>query len=118
MEEKTKLTATHIRYLLVLKRLNKDMGIKSIDVAKTMKITKASVSNMMNFFTQTGYIKKERGGLVYMTKYGMNIANLYDELHHKVKKKIFADAETDYTSDIAVCAFLAELSEASLSALD
>lgn len=68
MEEKAKLTATHIRYLLVLKKLNKDIGIKSVDVAKTMKITKASVSNMMNFFIHAGYIKKELGGLVYMTE--------------------------------------------------
>lgn len=48
----------------------------------------------------------------------MNIADLYDSYHHKVKKTIYADDKVDYTADIAICAFLAKLSEKSLSALD
>ena len=109
MANKIPLTGSHIRYLLAIKRIYKDTGVRSVDIAKELKITKVSVHKMMNIFIDLYYIHKERGGLVYFTERGMKKAIEFEYYHKLLKDKLFLDITVDETADNAICAFISEL---------
>lgn len=117
MTNNTILTASHIRYLLALKRLDSEDGIRSIDIAKDLNLTKASVHNMMDTFLELNYITKEKRCLVYLTEYGLERATEFENHYKQLKDKLFPCNEPDRTTDNAIFAFLAELSEGSLMML-
>lgn len=117
MANKKTLTGSHIRYLLAIKRLHKDTGVRSIDIANELNLTKVSVHCMMDTFLNLKYIHKERGGLVYLTDHGMQKANEYEVYHKALKDRLFSDVSVDESADFAICAFISELSENSLAAL-
>lgn len=117
MANNTFLTASHIRYLLALKKLNAVSGIKSVAVAKTLGLSKVSVHNMMDTFLVLRYIEKEHGGLVFLTEHGLQMASLFESYHSRLKEKLFVTDTTDPTADMAIYAFLAELSEQSFEML-
>ncbi len=108
------LTASHIRYLLALKRLGGEFGIRSIDIANDLNLSKVSVHNMMNTFIELKYISKEHGGQVYLTEYGLDRATEFENYHKNLKDRLFPQKIADSTTDSAIYAFLAELSENSL----
>lgn len=112
------LTASHIRYLLALKKLNHSDGVKSTDIAKELEFTKPSIHNMMTTFLAMNYVKKEPRGRVYLTEYGLQKAEFLEDYYLRIKGTLFVNHKTDDTADRAICAFLAELSEESLTALD
>ncbi len=111
------LTGSHIRYLLAIKRLHTGAGVRSIDIARELKLTKVSVHKMMDTFLELSYVHKTHGGLVYLTDYGMRRASELEVYHRHLKAKLFVNAAVDESVDIAICAFISELSEAGLSAL-
>ncbi len=117
MTNNAKLTGSHIRYLLAIKRLHSDMGIRSIDIAHELNITKVSVRCMMDTFLNLKYIHKEHGGLVYLTDHRMQRASKFEVYHRLLKDRLFEDSVVDESVDIAICAFISELSEDSLAAL-
>lgn len=117
MANKIPLTGSHIRYLLAIKRIYKDTGVRSVDIAKELKITKVSVHKMMNIFIDLYYIHKEHGGLVYFTERGMKKAIAFEYYHKLLKDKLFLDITVDETADNAICAFISELSENSLASI-
>ena len=105
--------AAHIRYLLTLKRMNKNHGIRSSDVADELNVTRASVHNMMESFIEMDYVEKERGGLIFVTKLGLQMAEHYDRQYRKVLQMLFADHEADKSVERAICALIADLSDES-----
>ncbi len=111
------LTASQIRYLLTLKRLDTGDGIRSVDVAKELKLSKPSVHNMMNYFIEKKFICKESRGQVYLTECGLKMAYEIEAFHVILKERLFSGKELDHTADLAICAFLAELSWDALKAL-
>ncbi len=118
MTNNQNLTASHIRYLLALNRLDTGCGIRSVDVAKDLNLTKTSVHKMMNTFLSLSYIEKVPNGLVYLTPYGSRQAEAFGKHHRHLKQKLFGSGHGDATADMAIYAFLAQLSDASLAALD
>lgn len=117
MSNKITLTASQIRYLLTLKKLNSSDGIRGSDIAAELGLSKPSVHNMMDTFIELALIEKEPGGLVFMTEYGSKTASEYESYFKKVKKKLSSQTVMDISLDFAICAFLAELSEQCLGAL-
>lgn len=117
MSNKITLTASQIRYLLALKKLNSSDGIRGSDIAVELGLSKPSVHNMMDTFIELDFIEKEPGGQVFMTEYGLYTASEYEGYFKKVKKKLSSQTAMDISLDIAICAFLAELSEQCLGAL-
>ncbi len=111
------LTASQIRYLLTLKKLDQGDGIRSVDVAKELKLTKPSVHNMMNYFIEKKFIYKEPQKQVYLTKHGLKKALEFEAYHIALKERLFPGRTPDHTADLAICAFLAELSGDALKAL-
>lgn len=111
------LTASHIRYLLALKRLGGEFGVRSIDIANDLNLSKVSVHNMMDTFAKLNYISKEHGGQVYLTEYGLDRATEFENYHKSLKDRLFSGEMADRTTDSAIFAFLAELSDNGLTML-
>ena len=118
MIDSSHLSASHIRYLLALKKLNSEKGIVSADIAKTLKLSRVSVHKMMEPFLFLNYITTEPGSRVFMTEYGLKRATVFEHYYKIVCRKLFSDSDADETAEMAIYAFLAELSEESLALLD
>ena len=111
------ITAAHIRYLLAIKRIYETTGLYSSEIAKELKLSKPTVHNMMDVFLERNYIYKEPQGPVYLTKYGMRVADEYELYYHKIRDVLFSDRKIDHTAETAICALLGELSEENLGIL-
>lgn len=117
MTNKSLLTASHVRYLMALKRLNCASGIKGSDIADELNLSRPSVHNMMDTFIFMEYIEKEPGGQVFLTDYGFQRASFFEEKYHRIKMKLFPEHKMDDSVDRAICAMIAELSDESIKCL-
>jgi len=68
------MTPSKEDYLKAMLELPDDGGIRSIDVANALGISKASVSCMMNVLKDDGYVAKEKYGTVALTEAGQDAA--------------------------------------------
>lgn len=70
-----KITRSKEDYLRVLLELSEHgEGIHSMDVADTLKVTRASVSRTMKELKAAGYVIKEKYGTVTLTERGLDVA--------------------------------------------
>ena len=69
------MTPSKENYLKVLLELSGGSEVRSIDVAKALGITKASVSCMMKRLRDEGYITKDKYGAVTLTEKGLKEAS-------------------------------------------
>lgn len=116
MPNKELPTAAHIRYMLVMKKLDKGFGIRSIDVAEKLGFSKPSVHSMMKVLSGMNYIKKENHGLIYFTELGYKMAEIYERCYEAVAAK-FGEGINDRNSfESAIYAFLGGLSHQDLIA--
>ena len=73
------LTKSNLKYLLVLHELNqKPGGIRCVDVADALHITKPSVHTMMNTLKNMQLINKDKYGVVKFTPMGQLMAAQYN----------------------------------------
>ena len=80
MKKYAELTASQIRYLIVIKRLYERQGsVRGADIAKELKLSKSSVLRMMDFFEQVQYVKKDCGKHIVLTDDGMGKALEYEK---------------------------------------
>lgn len=117
MTNKSLLTASHIRYLIALKKLHNVYGMKSSDIANELNLSKPSIHNMMDTFLFMGYVEKEPGGRVFLTEHGLQRADFFEDYYKRIKDRLFANGKTDGTAEKAIYALLAELSDESLAML-
>lgn len=106
-----RLTASHVRYLLALKKLYRPDGIRSMDVAEELEVTRTSVHEMMDAFIRMNYIKKEHGGQVYMTPFGLQQAIVFEERYQQIKTLLFADHRIDASPNKAIYTLIADMSD-------
>lgn len=69
-----KMTPSKENYLKVMLGLSSEEGIRSIDIANAIGVSKASVSSMMTVLKDAGYVTKEKYGAVTLTESGRNVA--------------------------------------------
>ena len=70
-----KLTSAKIKYLSVLYELSRNgTGVRSVDVARELNVSRPSVHSMMEKLRADGYIKKSSYGAAYLTERGENTA--------------------------------------------
>lgn len=100
MQKSPQLTATHVRYLIALKRLNNAEGIKGSDIANKLNLTKPSVHSMMDTFLNLKYIEKEPGGQVFLTERGLQRAVFFEEKYKSIKKRVFSGEIIDHAAGI------------------
>ena len=69
----------YLERILILQE--KDKNVRSIDIAKDMKFTKASVSIAMKKLKENGYIIVDKNGYISLTDSGKKIAEKTYEKH-------------------------------------
>ena len=90
MKEHAELTASQIRYLIAIKRLYEKQGnVRGADIARELKISKASVHRMMELFEQMQYVKRDCGKHTILTGDGMKIALQYEKYSMELNKRLF-----------------------------
>lgn len=110
------LTASNIRYLLAMKELEKSSkGLRCVDIAAALGLSKPSVHNMLDTFIEMGIINKDFYGVASFTQYGNEIALKYSKYYKFVSnllEQIFPDLNN---IESATCALLAEIDENALA---
>lgn len=118
MKKYAELTASQIRYLIVIKRLYERQGsVRGADIAKELKLSKASVHRMMDFFEQVQYVKRDCGKHIVLTDDGMGKALEYEKYNMELNKRLFHSKFCDDIEEAAIFSFLASLSEEKLDGL-
>lgn len=70
-----KMTPSKEDYLKTILELSGDEeGIRSIDIADALNVSKASVSNMTEILKSEGYVDKKKYGTVTLTENGRKVA--------------------------------------------
>jgi len=73
-----KLTGNQIMYLLTIKKLSMEKHvIKSVDVAREMNYSRASVHKMLRSLKNLNYIEQERYSTIKITASGSRMASAY-----------------------------------------
>lgn len=99
MTDNNILTASHIRYLLALKRFGGESEIRSVDIANDLSLSKASVHYIMNTFAELKYIIKEYGGRVFLTEYVTQHATEFEKYHNNLKIRLFSQTLAGMKTD-------------------
>lgn len=76
-ENRANLTVSQINYLVTMNRLDSGVGIRCVDIAKALCVSKPSVYTMMKTFTGMRYVKKTRYGTVHLSEDGKKTAECY-----------------------------------------
>ena len=72
------LTAANIRYLLAIEDLDRDgKGVRCVDVAQALGITKPSVHSMVDSMKDMGLLEKPHYGVIRLTDLGRSAADRY-----------------------------------------
>lgn len=118
MKKHAELTASQIRYLIAIKRLCERQGsVRGADIAKELKLSKASVHRMMDFFEQVQYVKRDCGKHIVLTDDGMGKALEYEKYSMELNKRLFHSKLCDNIEETAICYFLASFSSDKLACL-
>lgn len=78
----------YLEAILMLKQ--KNGNVRSIDIARELSFTKASVSVAMKSFREEGYITVDEDGLISLTDKGLDIASRIYERHEIIAKALMA----------------------------
>jgi Mn-dependent DtxR family transcriptional regulator len=63
------------KYLNALKEIDPGgRGIRSVEVARALQVSRSSVHTMMDRLCEMGYITKAHYGIVYLTEKGLSAA--------------------------------------------
>jgi len=73
-------------YLRTIFKLDEGKGVKSIDIAKELKISKPSASEMLNKLRKQKLIKMRKYSRVFLTSRGRKIAEKLFDKHYTIKK--------------------------------
>lgn len=118
MKKYAELTASQIRYLIAIKRLRERQGsVRGADIAKELKLSKASVHRMVDFFEQVQYVKRDCGKHIVLTDDGMGKALEYEKYSMELNKRLFHSKLCDSIEEMAICSFLASFSSDKLACL-
>lgn len=80
--EQQGLTAANIRYLLVIRELGAEKrGVRGIDIARQLGVTKPSVFTMIRNLGELGLVEKKRYGTVFLTGFGRKKAEQYADCY-------------------------------------
>ena len=85
MERKSISTASE-NYLEVIYELSKDgRGVRSVDVAKQLQVSKASVNKAVGVLRQAGMVDQQLYGVISLTQQGLERAKEVDRRHRTIK---------------------------------
>ena len=110
MADNLTLTATNIRYLLAIHALSHgERGVRCVDTADALQVSKPSVHMMMNTLRDLQLIRKDHYGAIFLTDLGRALSarysRCYDTLSAHFRSLLGGDAELRSVT----CAILASL---------
>ncbi len=109
------LSASNIRYLLVIRELQRERKIvRSSDVAQALKVSRPSVHAMLESMKETGLLFKERRGSVSLTPDGQMLAEEYTAYYASVGACLEGMFPDEEEIGGVVCNILSEISRESL----
>lgn len=118
MDNIQKLSASNIRFLLVMKYLIDCGEIPScVRLTKALNCTKPSVHKMMKVLDEKGLISYKKRNVPTFTFNGLRVASQYAVYHQKMCELLAMETSDNDVVCMAVCAFLAELPEWKLDSL-
>ena len=83
-------------YLETIYLLQKDNdGVKAIDIANKLKVSKPSVTNAMNRLKNDGYVSKEHYGIIKLTESGLDYARKIYNRHQLLTDFLVQSLEVD-----------------------
>lgn len=83
------LRNTHLRYLLTIYELSQTMlDVGAVEVARTMGVSKPSVTRMLGILMEKGLLVRERYGKIYLTDQGVMLAKKYDACVENMKARL------------------------------
>ncbi|OCN03012.1 metal-dependent transcriptional regulator [Caproicibacter fermentans] len=71
------LSASSIRYLITMHSLSGERGMRCVDIARALHVTKPSVYRMMEALSDKALVQKEKYGMVFLTENGRELAVRY-----------------------------------------
>lgn len=108
MCEMQTLSAAGIRYLIVLNDLDGECGVRCIDIAEKLKLTKPSVHRMIEALSARGLVDKAKYGTVFMTEEGRRLAAQYaayfNAVFHFLSQKLCLQPQNAQNAAIALLA--------------
>lgn len=108
----TKLSASHIRYLLVLKKLaSSELGVRSVELATELGVSKPSVYNMLCVLSDMKLVDKKPRSIVYLTQAGNQMAEKYTEYYDTVFAILTKYISPNDIAQEAICSLIAEMTE-------
>lgn len=115
MNDKSKLSATHIRYLLLIKKLSESgYGVRGIDLVKELGVKKPSVHSMLRTLTGMDLIDKKPQQAACLTEYGIQMAEKYEAFYNAVLSVLMKYLSEDEIAPEAICSMIAGMTEESL----
>lgn len=106
------LSASSIRYLIAMHSLSSESGIRCVDIAQALHVTKPSVHRMMEILSDKALVQKKKYGMVFLTEDGRELAvrySVYYDIIFRFFHRKFALPQED--SRNAAFALLAGISE-------
>lgn len=98
------LTANQIRYLLVIKKLNEQKHVvKSVDIARKLGYSRASVHKMLKYLKEKSYVKQEPYCSVSITNVGLKVANECNEKYMLIQEQLKPVVDIDDEFNLGVC---------------
>lgn len=117
-EKKMMLTQANIRYLLAIEALDRDdSGVRCVDVAQALGITKPSVHSMMNTLKQMSLLEKSHYGMIHLTDKGKQVAQRYQGWFQSISHHFQPLLTSEQDVNLVACALMAELPEGSMQAM-
>ena len=113
--QKQTLTASNLRYLLVLRKIGcGHKGVRGVDIADSLGVTKPSAHAMMTTLKNMNLIQQSRYGAAYFTEEGEALAELYSGYYDTVFSHFQQLLPCEADASAAAWAVLSEVSRESL----
>ena len=102
-----KLTANQIRYLLTIRKLAETRHvIKSVDVAKQLDISRASVHKMLGCLKDMNCITQEPYSSIRLSRSGQRVANECLEKYELIREQLKPVIDVKEDFDLGICTLL------------
>jgi len=111
------ITKSNEDYLEAIFTLEKGEGVKSVDVAAALGVTKAAVSIAMNDLTAKGLVDKESYGTISLTETGKRVAESTLLKHALIKKVLVGIGVSPETAEEECCKIEHILSDETLECI-
>ena len=118
MEKKRHTTASGEDYLEAILVLQKKMGmVRSVDVARQLKITKPSVSHAVAILRDGGFLTMDEDHFLHLTDVGREVAENIYERHCFFTEQLIAAGVDPKTAEADACRIEHIISDESFSRL-